>query len=147
MKKKVTLMLADHAAVADGKLYINGGGWTIAGANAPYAIVVSVEVPWDETSEHQAIRLELIDSDGQPVMVTASDGSAQPRVTELNFDVGRPAGMPKGAAVPFMVAINSPPENLQPDQRYEWRLTWNGETNEDWRLVFSTPRAPLTRAA
>ena len=26
---RVTMLLADHAVVAEGKLYVNGGGWSI----------------------------------------------------------------------------------------------------------------------
>ena len=44
---KVTLMLADFAQVAAGKLFINGGGWSIMGPQpTPFAIVLDVKVPW-----------------------------------------------------------------------------------------------------
>ncbi len=35
MTLTVTMLLADHAQVAGGKLYINGGGWSVV--DAPYA--------------------------------------------------------------------------------------------------------------
>jgi hypothetical protein len=36
------------------------------------------------------------------------------------------------------LAINIGPLPLPPGGRYEWRLTIDGETSEDWRLPFST---------
>lgn len=64
------MMLADHAAAADGKLYINGGGWSIIGpAPTPGAIALSVKVPWDEREHMHEMLIELLDADGQPVLV------------------------------------------------------------------------------
>jgi len=68
---KLTALLADDGDVANGKLYINGGGWSIIGPGpAPYAIVVDMKVPWDEREVVHAIDCDLLDSDGQPVLVT-----------------------------------------------------------------------------
>ena len=48
---KVTAMLADYAAAADGKLTIVGGGWTVTGPQpVPFAIAILVEVPWQLTT-------------------------------------------------------------------------------------------------
>ena len=67
-RMRVTLMLADSAQVADGKLfYILGGGWSITGPPAPSAIALLVEVPWDQTNRRLEWRFELVDSDGYPV--------------------------------------------------------------------------------
>jgi hypothetical protein len=137
--RKVTMMLADHAAVADGKLYINGGGWTEVGHNMPpYAIVLLLEIPWDEGNNHHEFRLELEDADGQPVMVTREDGKEEPRFIAGGFDSGRPPGMTRGTPIPAPFAILNPPELLEPGKRYVWRLEWNGETQDDWRLAFNT---------
>ena len=35
------------------------------------------------------------------------------------------------------LAVNSGPLALEPGGRYEWRLTIDGEGDEDWRLAFS----------
>jgi hypothetical protein len=38
--------------------------------------------------------------------------------------------------MPF--AFNSGPQPIPPGANYEWRLMIDGETDEDWRLAFST---------
>ncbi len=51
---KVNLMLADAAQVADGKLYILGGGWDTIVPAAPFAVCGIIAIPW-----HQGDRLAL----------------------------------------------------------------------------------------
>jgi hypothetical protein len=136
---KVTMMLADHAEVAEGKLFINGGGWTLTGPGpVPFAIALYIEVPWDQTNTKHTFRLELLDADGRPVTAETPAGT-QPIFAEGDFEVGRPPGMKPGTPVAFPAAINfaSPPA-IAPGGRYVWQLTIDGETDEDWRLTFST---------
>lgn len=46
------MMLADHAQVADGKLFISGAGWSACGPGpTPCAVAVIFHVPWQETDE------------------------------------------------------------------------------------------------
>jgi hypothetical protein len=135
---KVTLMLADSAQVADGKLYILGGGWSITGPPAPSAIVLLVEVPWDQTNRRLEWRLELVDSDGYPVMTPDGEGGENPIMMGGEFEVGRPPGTPHGAPIGLPLALNLSPLPLQPGSRYEWRFTIDGESQDDWRLTFST---------
>jgi hypothetical protein len=136
--RKVTMMLADHADAVGGKLYINGGGWTWTGPQpTPFAIALLFEVPWDEASDRQEFRLELVDSDGEAVMVPGPEGE-QPLWIGGSFETGRPAGTPRGTPVTFPVSINVGAPPLQPGMRYEWRLQWNDETQDDWRLAFNT---------
>jgi hypothetical protein len=135
---KVTMLLADHAQAAEGKLNIIGAGWTMVGpAPAPFAIAILFEVPWDRANEEHEFRLELVDSDGDPVLVPTPDGEA-PLVLEGQFEVGRPPGVRRGTPLPFPLAINMGPQPLAPGGRYEWRLTVDEESDEDWRLPFST---------
>ncbi|HEY1776717.1 MAG TPA: hypothetical protein VGG41_11215 [Solirubrobacteraceae bacterium] len=135
---KVTMLLADHAQAAEGKLNIIGAGWTMVGpAPAPFAIAILFEVPWDRANEEHDFRLELVDSDGDPVLVPTPDGEA-PLVLEGQFEVGRPPGVKRGTPLPFPLAINMGPQPLAPGGRYEWRLTVDEESDEDWRLPFST---------
>src|ERR1700754_1755097 len=94
---KVTLMLADSAQVADGKLYILGGGWSITGPPAPSAIALLVEVPWDQTNRRLDWRLELVDSDGYPVLTADGEGGEQPIMMGGEFEVGGPPRTPPGA--------------------------------------------------
>ena len=52
------------------------------------------------------------------------------------FEVGRPPGLKPGTPLDFPVAVNSTPLPLEPG-RYEWRLTIDGATREDWTMPFS----------
>lgn len=140
---KVTMLLADYAQVADGKLTVVGGGWSRTGPESiPFGIALLVLVPWDQANRKHLMRLELVDSDGNPVMMDAEQGEA-PVVffDDVEFEVGRPAGVKPGTPLDLPLAINSGPLPLEPG-RYEWRLTIDGESEEDWRLAFSVRDAP-----
>jgi len=133
---KVTAMLADYAAAADGKLTVVGGGWNMTGPGpVPFAIAMIVDVPWHLTNKQHTITLELIDLDGSPVIAIDAD---EPEKIEMQFEIGRPPGLRPGTMFPFPVALNHGPMLLPPGGHYEWRLTVNGEAHEDWRLAFST---------
>jgi hypothetical protein len=135
---KVTMMLADSAQVAEGKLYVMGGGWTVTGPEpSPFALAGIVEVPWHLTDEEHVLRFELIDLDGSPVMVPTPDGDA-PFFIEAKFEVGRPPGTRPGATLSMPFAFNNGPLQLPPGSDLECRYTINGEPREDWRLAFST---------
>jgi hypothetical protein len=136
---KAVLMLADYAAVADGKLTIVGGGWSITGpAPHPFGIALKIEVPWDQAEMRHTMRLELLDADGRPVSIPAPNGE-QPLVIHGEFAAGRPPELKPGTPLDAVVAINfTPPPPIPPGGRYEWRLYIDDETHEDWRVAFST---------
>ncbi|QIG42680.1 hypothetical protein G5V58_07695 [Nocardioides anomalus] len=145
---RATLMLADHAVVADGKLYINGGGWSVTGPDpVPSAIAVKVDVPWDQTNRTMSLRLLLIGQDGDPVLLPGPEGPTTVQI-EGEAEVGRPAGLVPGADVDFPLAFQIGPLPLTPGQRYQWVLEIDGETRDDWRLTFTTraaePEGPAT---
>src|SRR2546429_1494699 len=73
---RATMMLADYAQIADGKLFISGGGWSTCGPGpTPCAVVTIFHVPWQETDEKVSFALRLIDEDGRAVMQPgATDG-------------------------------------------------------------------------
>ena len=135
---RVTLMLADAAQVSEGKLHLLGGGWSITGPPAPSAIAILVEVPWDQTNRKLEWRLELVDSDGYPVLTPDGEGGENPIMMGGEFEVGRPPGTPQGSPIGLPLALNLAPLPLAPASRYEWRFTLDGESREDWRLAFST---------
>jgi len=136
---KATMMLADAAQAVDGKLYILGGGWSITGpAPHPSAIAVLIQVPWDRTNVEHHFRLELVDSDGDAVVLDADVNDPQPVVIEGSFEVGRPPGIRPGTPIDVPLAINVGPLPLSSGGRYEWRLSIDEESQEDWRLAFST---------
>jgi hypothetical protein len=139
---KVTMLLADFAQVADGKLIVIGGGWSLTGPEpTPFGIAILVHVPWDQANRRHTLRLELLDADGQPVMFPVEGEPEEERqivfLDDVEFEVGRPAGIKPGTPLELPLAVNSGPLALEPGERYEWRLTINGEGDEDWRLAFS----------
>jgi hypothetical protein len=143
---KVTMMLADHAAAVDGKLYINGGGWSVTGpAPMPGAIAMAVSVPWDEREEEHSFLLELLDADGHPVLVPTPQG-VQPLRIEGGFKLDGPFDVKPGTPLDGAFAFNYAPIPLAPGSRYEWRLTVDDRVDEDWTLPFST-RAAQPEAA
>ncbi len=140
------MMLCDHAQVAGGKLFIAGGGWnTTDTPTAPSAIALIIAVPWDRTNSVIQISLELVDQDGRPVSQPGPLGMAPVRV-EGQFEVGRPAGVKPGTSidVPLSFAVQS--MALNPDTRYTWELTLDGERDSDWTLSFATRPRPTPSA-
>jgi hypothetical protein len=96
------LILADAAQVADGKLYLLGGGWdrlAVQGLPAMQmaGIAVGVLVPWAETNTPRSLTLTVEDEDGSTVV---------PPLT-VRVEVGRPPGLPAGAEQRVMVALNA----------------------------------------
>ena len=142
---KVTMLLADYVQVSDGKLIVIGGGWSLTGPDpTPFGIAILVHVPWDQANRRHTLRLELIDADGRAVTVPGpgavedeEEGEPIVFLNDIEFEVGRPAGIKPGTPLEFPVAVNSGPLPLEPGGRYEWRLSINGEGDEDWRLAFS----------
>ena len=55
--------------------------------------------------------------------------------------MGRPEGVPEGSPVDVAVAVNFSPLPLAYNTRFTWRLTIDGESENDWQLAFST-RSP-----
>lgn len=139
---RATLLLADHAVVADGKLYVNGGGWSLTGPGpAPSAIALKLDVPWDRAGQRLHLRLKLLGQDGQQVAVAGPQGPVPVQI-DGDAQVGRPDGVPEGSDIDLALAFQIGPVPLPPGERYEWVLEVDGETREDWRLVFSTRPAP-----
>ena len=135
---RVTMLLCDAAQVADGKLFVLGGGWSITGPTmGPSAIALKLEVPWDQTNVQHHWELYLVDADGRPLTVQTDDGQQAIEVRG-DFEVGRPPGLPMGSPLDVPIAVNLPPLPVEPGERYEWRLTVDGETNDDWAVAFTT---------
>lgn len=97
----VTMILADAAQALNNKLFILGGGWSVTGPDPiPSAIARHIKVPWDQANERHELRLELVDSDGNPATVPSPIG-VQPIVLETEFEVGRPPRLARGADRPL----------------------------------------------
>lgn len=134
-------MLADSAEVADGKLFMLGGGWTFHLIGAPMALVIKVDVPWVEANKPHLLKVELFDADGNTVVLPGPVGPA-PVQFEGKFEVGRPPGVTPGTDLSMPIAMNLGPMPLVPEKRYEWRISINGESKDEWHLSFSTGMPP-----
>jgi hypothetical protein len=136
---KVTLLLADFARVASGKLDVIGGGWSMMNAQGPFGFFVAAlfQIPWDQTNQKHQFRLELLDADGQGV--PTPDGETIR--AEGEFEAGRPAGLRPGTPVDAPLVVPFGPLVLE-QGRYEIRLTIDGETKEDWFVAFTVRQAP-----
>jgi hypothetical protein len=133
------MMLADSAQEVGGKLYILGGGWSITGPTpVPMAIALKLEVPWDRTNVKHSLLIELVDEDGNPVMVPGPEEEQVALQVTGDFEAGRPPGIKPGTPIDSALAVNFGPLPLEPGRRYQWRLSIDSESDEDWTLGFST---------
>lgn len=133
------MLIADHAQVSDGKLFIAGGGWSTAGPGPiPCGIALIFHVPWQQTNERTSFTLRLIDEDGQPF--PAPGTGEQPIEAAGQIEAGRPAGVAPGAEINVPVAFNTVLQ-LPPASRFTWVLDVDGETDDTWRVSFATREA------
>jgi hypothetical protein len=131
------MMLADHAQVSDGKLFIAGGGWSSAGPGPiPCGIALLFHVPWQRTNERTIFTLRLLDEDGRAV-ATPEPGGTQPIQAGGQIEAGRPAGLAPGTEINVPVAFNTVLQ-LPPGQRFTWVLEIDGQADEGWRISFAT---------
>jgi hypothetical protein len=72
-----------------------------------------------------------------PPRATDSEGEGAPIRIEAVFEAGRPAGLTPGTPLDGAMAITVGPLPLEPGRRYAWRLSVDGETDEDWQVGFS----------
>lgn len=135
---RVNVMLADYAQVADGKLNVLGGGWSVTGPDpSPFAIAGLFEVPWHLADQLHTFRFELIDMDGTAVMCRTPDGM-QEVFFEGSFELGHPADAKPGSVQRVPFALNGGMLPLEPGTHYEWRLSVDGGVHDGWRLPFAT---------
>lgn len=151
MPIELDMMLADAVAMQDGHPVIVRPGWMVRAPRAGLtAIAFVVRVPRDQRGKHQ-IRLELLDSDDQIVVIDPPDGPG-PVILEEEFEAN---GLDDpNLTTPFSVAggINLPPFPLGRGREYRWRAYVDGETRDSWTLPFRTtppkpPRPPKPRSA
>lgn len=132
---KVTALIADAAQVAQGKLFVLGGGWSFLGKPyGPLALAILFEVPWNDTNRPHAVRIELKDADERAI--NGADG--KPLLIQATLEVGRPPGHPQGEPLPVPMAINMAPLPLSPRQRYHWVISVDGEDESTVTVGFNT---------
>lgn len=126
---EAVVVLCDHAVVAEGKLYISGGGWDLLRpAAGPTALAVMIRVDWSETNNPLPLKICLVDEDGNPVTQQGPTGEDVVLQVTATFEVGRPPGLKRGSTVTMPMALPIAPMTLQPDRGYEWRVEVGGST-------------------
>lgn len=118
------LLLADAAQVDGhgGKVHLLGAGWSVTGSpTAPQAVVGLLKIPWDRTNTPLAMRLQLVDADGQEVALVDAEGEGHTLDFASTLEVGRPPGLPPGTPIDSSFVVNVPSLPL-PGGRFGWRL-------------------------
>ena len=127
-----TLLLADAAQVADGRLFILGGGLNEIGPGPqPMAIAMLLDVPWDQADSQHDWKFELLDEDGGPVFF-----DDQPILVGGQFETGRPEGVKPGSPLAVPLAINFTALPIEPGKGYQWRLSIDDTGEPHWHLSF-----------
>src|SRR4051794_18561804 len=93
-------LLADYSEAVNGKLYMTGGGWNVLKLpELPYEwsfhISLGLDVGWDETNKEHELVVAVHDPDGNEL----GEGLT------VNFETGRPPGMPNGQEQRLVMSI------------------------------------------
>jgi hypothetical protein len=105
MPKIEYVTIADHAEAFNGKLYLQGAGWSDitppVGPNGQPAIVhmgiaVSVIVGWNETNRRFPLTIRIIHEDGAELVKVGAQ-----------IEAGRPPGIPAGSDLRNVIAIGA----------------------------------------
>jgi hypothetical protein len=145
---RADLVLADSVAAAEGKLYIQGGGWNfLAAPSFPFrqsrlGIGLIMHVPYTATSEQHDWRLRIQDGDGTPIPLADAPPGVQPdtpegKITQVagRFALGRPPLLPQGAEQIVCFAMNIDGISIPQPGEYSAIVTVDGSDQED-RLTF-----------
>ncbi|WAC93544.1 DUF6941 family protein [Mycobacterium sp. Aquia_213] len=113
---ELAALLCNHAEVQNNRLYVLGGGIDQsvipAGHPGPWSVslsvALSIEVPWAETNKDHAVRIALLDADGNPVEVKTNSTDRQAFGIDLRFNLGRPPQLEAGTSQNVALAVNVP---------------------------------------
>ncbi len=95
------LILADAAQIAEGKLYLIGGGWDTlwVTSNFPvqrtFAVAAAFRVPWNETNQRHKVGIEIQNQDGATLFQIGGE-----------LEVGRPVGIEQGQEQRAQLALD-----------------------------------------
>lgn len=134
---EVEAFLADSVVGAEGKLYVQGGGWNLINtAHFPYrlarcGVALIVRIPYTETNRPHRFELFLAGADGEELPL----GDAPPGVETPNgkirrlggeFNVGRPPAVQPGDEQLVVLAINLDGLIFERADRYEFVIEIDG---------------------
>ena len=125
---KISLLLAD-AAQADaqsGKVNALGLGWRQCQTPTPgFALVLFLDIDWDETNKQHRLTCQLLTTDGDPVTVQGPQGP-QRILFEAAAEAGRLPGAIHGTSVRMPLTLNIPAGIPLEPGLYEWRVEVEG---------------------
>lgn len=140
----VNAVLCDSAVTAEGKVYIQGGGWNILGTNGfPFnqpriGLAVVVGIPYTATNQNHRFSVELEGEDSQLLPLSsppADDPTGEPQMAiEAQFNIGRPPHIQPGDAQTIPFAINFDQLRFESPGAFAFVMKIDGREVE--RLVF-----------
>src|ERR1700751_4968849 len=119
---KISLFLADaaQADVQSGKVHALGLGWRQCQTpTPPFALVIFLDIYWDETNKQHKLTCRLLTTDGDTVVVMGAQGP-QPISFEAAAEAGRPPGAIHGTSVRMPLTLNIPAGLPLEPGIYEW---------------------------
>jgi len=128
-------MLADEAAVYDGKLFIHGGGWDRITANQfptahpKLAVVMIICVEYSEALDPAQVRVRLMDEDGNDMNVGAVG----------NMMFGHAPGMKRGQETLAPIALPFVGVTFSRAGRYRFDISLNGKPVGELPFTVDTP--------
>jgi hypothetical protein len=137
-----TLMLCDFAQVAEGKLFIAGGGWSYTNRLHGY-VACLLRIPWVDLQRSIAGSLTLVDEAGSEVIGPSEE------VVRSGFDLKVAANAKADRTIPLdaPMAIPLPIVDL-PMGRYKLIFVLDGERLPQCDLPFQiTEQPPMPAAA
>jgi len=131
-RPQAAMMLCDFAQVADGKLYILGGGWSQINMQDPDApvfvtLAVDLSIPWDLANRPIPIAVDLVTEDYEPFVPR---GEEEPLRMEGGITVGRPPWARAGVPLHIPLVFPFPPIFGLQQGGYVVRLFVDGNDTE-----------------
>ena len=136
----VTMVLAEAAQVADGKLNLLGGG---------VAVIPPRPQPMASPSSYGcrgAVRPTPSRGSAScsPTTACRSWRATCPSWSTARSRPARPSGWPEGQSLPVPVVINFSALPVEPGKAYRWRLAVDGASDDAWVADFSVAPEMLT---
>jgi hypothetical protein len=147
---KVHILLADKGTnnPPQGTLNLLNAGWSVTTVHPGHptpdqAVAVFVEAEWNECNKPHDFVLELVDAEGNLVMVPAINGQQALRL-EQQLTVPSISGAPNGTPgrVSMLIELQGGGLPLVVGQRYCWIVHIDDRTDEQWQTSFFVAGPP-----
>lgn len=148
---EVEAFLADSVVTAEGKLFVQGGGWNaittmaLPARHPRVGIGMIVRIPYTATNQPHKFELRLEDADGKELPLGNAPGEAEgdePKsISRIGgeFNVGRPPNLYPGEEQLLPFAINL--DGLSFEQAGAYRFVLDVDGSEVKRLPFRVNQA------